>query len=671
MVRAAWFFSLMLLAPLPARAGPTVRQLIELTDLAGPAISPDGAWVAYRGGRADLRSNRYVQSWYVAPLDKPGAPRRIADGGYALWTASGVQVIEAPVWSADSRGLYFRALGDGGVQVWRAGLDGAPPEQVTRDEADVDRFSIAHGRLTYEVGATRAEIRTAEADDYDKGVLIDATVDPAQNLFGAIEINGRLASQRFSGLWFGRGGRLEGRTPQRRAVDLATLSPVAVQDAPAATTTNLAGHGTLVTRTPGEDGRGAIRLTVGNASTVMEVQNNQGQWGPCKLQICRLGRVLAASWRPRRSEVVFTVRDPSGRYGLWTWDPRSGAGRQVAVIDGSMGGGGSRQPCAVGARKAVCVVAEPLAPPRLEAFDLNGQGRTVLDAPNADLAASSGLKVERLTWTDDRGQTFLGRLITADGAARRTPLFIHYYNCDGYLRGGTGDEWPFALIAQAGIAALCVSFPTSASDQQDSVSEYETAVHGLRAVIGLLDRRGLIDPNRVGMGGLSFGSEVAYWTAMKSDLLAAMSVTSVQLEPTYYWMNGFRGRDVHDNLRKVWGLGAPEETPERWKLISPALNADKIKAAVLMQMPEQEYRPTIELISRLSNTTTPFELHVFANEPHILVQPRHRQAAYIRNIDWFRFWLQGYVDPAPEKADQYRRWRALAARRDGAATTKP
>ncbi|EJL37545.1 prolyl oligopeptidase family protein [Caulobacter sp. AP07] len=666
-MRAIWLLALLWLAPLQARAAPTVQDLIELTDLSGPAISPDGAWVAYRGGRADLRGNRYVLSWYVAPLDRPGRPRRVADGGYALWTASGTPVVEAPVWSADSRRLYFRALGEGGVQVWRTGLDSAPPEPVTHDQADVERYAIANGRLTYEVGPTRAEIRAAEADDYDNGVLIDETVDPAQSLFGAIDINGRLASQRFSGPWFGRAGRLGARPPQRRAIDLATLSPVDVQDPAAETATSVASHGVLVTQTPGEAGQGAIRMTVGNAVTTLEVQDAEGRWRTCQLQACRAGRVLAAAWRPGRPEVVFTVRDSDARYALWAWAPRSDAARRIAVIDGALGGGGSRQPCAVGARRAVCVVSEPLAPPRLEAFDLDGRARTVLDAPNADLAAPAGLMVERLSWTDDRGQTFLGRLVTAAGAPGRAPLFIHYYNCDGYLRGGTGDEWPFALIAQAGIAALCVNYPTPPSDRQDAVAEYDTAEHGLRAVIDLLDRRGLIDPKRVGMGGLSFGSEVAYWTAMKSDLLAAMSVTSVQLEPTYYWINGFRGRDVHDNLRKVWGLGAPDETPERWKLISPALNTGKIKAAVLMQMPEQEYRPTIELISRLSNTTTPFELHVFANEPHILVQPRHRQAAYVRNIDWFRFWLQGYVDPAPGKADQYRRWKALAARRDGAA----
>ena len=29
------------------------------------------------------------------------------------------------------------------------------------------------------------------------------------------------------------------------------------------------------------------------------------------------------------------------------------------------------------------------------------------------------------------------------------------------------------------------------------------------------------------------------------------------------------------------------------------------------------------------------------------------------SVDWFRFWLQGYEDPDPAKAEQYKRWRGL------------
>ena len=53
------------------------------------------------------------------------------------------------------------------------------------------------------------------------------------------------------------------------------------------------------------------------------------------------------------------------------------------------------------------------------------------------------------------------------------------------------------------------------------------------------------------------------------------------------------------------------------------------------------------------------DLYVFPNEPHQKFQPRHKLAVYERNVDWFRFWLQGYEDLDPAKAAQYARWRLM------------
>jgi len=33
-------------------------------------------------------------------------------------------------------------------------------------------------------------------------------------------------------------------------------------------------------------------------------------------------------------------------------------------------------------------------------------------------------------------------------------------------------------------------------------------------------------------------------------------------------------------------------------------------------------------------------------------------------VDWFRFWWQGYEDPDPAKAEQYKRWRELKKMQD-------
>jgi len=83
-----------------------------------------------------------------------------------------------------------------------------------------------------------------------------------------------------------------------------------------------------------------------------------------------------------------------------------------------------------------------------------------------------------------------------------------------------------------------------------------------------------------------------------------------------------------------------------------------------MQMPEQEYVIALDYAIPLMRDHRA-DLYVFPNEPHQKFQPRHKLAAYERNIDWFRYWLQGYEDPDPAKRDQYEHWRAMKAARAG------
>jgi hypothetical protein len=44
---------------------------------------------------------------------------------------------------------------------------------------------------------------------------------------------------------------------------------------------------------------------------------------------------------------------------------------------------------------------------------------------------------------------------------------------------------------------------------------------------------------------------------------------------------------------------------------------------------------------------------------------------YERNLDWFRFWLQGYESPDPNKKQQYTQWREMREmqQKDGDAKT--
>jgi len=362
---------------------------------------------------------------------------------------------------------------------------------------------------------------------------------------------------------------------------------------------------------------------------------------------------------------VLTVRNPARGYAqsLFVWAPTARSLRRPAASDGLLGGDRyGRSPCAIGRRFAVCVAASAASPPRVERIDLDTGERRVLYDPSAPLMDRT-VQAEFLAWKDDQGRAFTGYLFapTTDDPKKPAPLFVTYYLCRGFLRGGEGDEWPLVPLAEAGVASLCVNGQLPRPDGRDAVEDYNAALAGVTAIIRTLGDRGVIDPRKVGMGGHSFGSETTLWIASHSDLLAAASVSSPAATPAWYWSHALQS-GFRDRAKNQWGLGRPEETPDRWRALSPAFYAEKFHAPILMQMPEQEFRSAIEYVVKMRGSGLPVELWAFAHEPHIKFQPRHKLAAYDRNLDWFRFWLQDYIDPDPKKADQYRRWNEMRDR---------
>jgi dipeptidyl aminopeptidase/acylaminoacyl peptidase len=269
---------------------------------------------------------------------------------------------------------------------------------------------------------------------------------------------------------------------------------------------------------------------------------------------------------------------------------------------------------------------------------------------------AESVPVHSISWTDARGTRFTGQFYPATAKSHGPPpLFIAYYRCSGFLRGGMGDEWPLATLAENGIAALCIN---AAPLQDDAVERYEQGRLAVESAVDYLASRGDIDPARVGMGGLSFGAEIAMWTAMHSRIPRAISVSTPVTSPTVRLMFSLWEDVYFSRLRRYWQLGSTRDTPERWRLISPSYDIGRVKAPVLMQLSEQEYRTSLDYAVPLIRAHRA-DVYVFANEPHQKFQPRHKMAVYERNLDWFRFWLLDDIDGDPSKADQYAAWRRM------------
>lgn len=655
-----------LLGPRPSHAAIATQRLVEVADFSGLVVSPDARRIAFRVERASVERNAWVATWYVQDMDGHSPPLRVGDGGEPLHDIAGTTVPGQATWSPDGRWLFYRALLDGRIEVWRAAVDGSGAIPVTADAANVRAFALSADGATlfYSVGATREDIVRAEQVEYDRGLHVTPDVPIGQGLFRSHYVDGRLAMQRYNGIGYVKEGLLASVPDRWKRVDLATgkISEARPGEQPkgdgAVDALRNPRTGKSIVIVPPREGDEAS----GSALKVLPGPS-RGPEIVCRDAACSHASITSAQWRPRTNEVLFTTTPRSDAYAqsIFRWDVDTGEVQPVVRSRGLVNGGRDiPSPCGISAEALACVVAEPDRPPRLERIDIGTGRRDAMFEPNAALAVDleQAVTTRLLRWKDAKGHEFTGQLFlgNSDTAGPR-PLFVTYYICRGFLRGGAGDEWPLASLAADGIAALCIN---ATPYDWDPVVRYDTGLEAVRSVVDMLAEEGIVDPAHVGMGGLSFGSEVTQWVATESNLLAAASETAPSITPLFYLISSLQGDRYFGTLHDAWALRSPEQTPAQWKRISPTFNLDRIHIPILYQMPEEEYLFALDYLVPMIRAHKA-DLYIFPAETHQKYQPRHKAAAYERNLDWFRFWLQGYESPAPRKREQYEHWRAMRA----------
>ena len=622
----------------------TTRDIVEVAEISAPTLSPDGRRIAFRVSRPSVDANTSRLNWHIVDVDGGGTPVTL-DGGAERPDASGGPVETAPLWDRDSRGLRFLALRDGVQAIWHW-RDHAPLAREIVDEADIIDFGLAaDGKsVRYTIGATRAAIAAAELSAYRDGVLVDGSVNLNQPVAGGVIEDGQRTMRRISSPWFDN-QRILWNTPRTEKSFVPSLaahlpaSPDPIQG--------------LSSRAP--DGRLA-EIAGEKQNQRLRVTQRDGRAIVCNAAPCKSGGLIALAWRPEENALLLFEKDRSARETVWSWTVGARTATKLTVTSGALRVPGRPPRCAIGAYALYCADAQPLVPPRLVRTDY-ASGRTqVLAEPNRALAARIAARVEPMAWPGG----FTGYFLTPIDAKGPLPVVVQYYMCDGFLKGGSGDEIPMLPLAEHGIAILCID-AVRAPRAAGMEGSYELALDTIRSALDGLAAQGKIDPSRVGIGGLSFGSSVALWAIRKSKRFAAATIASGQISPHYYWMNALPDRGFTAVLEDYWKLGPPGSAPDRWKAVTPLWDIDALSTPLLMQIPESEVQSNIELHTRLKRAGKPAEMVVFADELHIKYQPAHKRASYERNLDWYRFWLNGEEDRAREKADQYRRWRQYRA----------
>jgi hypothetical protein len=178
-----------------------------------------------------------------------------------------------------------------------------------------------------------------------------------------------------------------------------------------------------------------------------------------------------------------------------------------------------------------------------------------------------------------------------------------------------------------------------------------------KQVLHDLNARGLIDPDRVGISAFSRTVWfVSYLLTHASAPRFRTAVLTDGIDGGYFsYIGGMITEFNEDNGGK--SPFAPDGL-ELWMKESPSFHLDRVCVPLRL----------VSIGDRLSQwewfvagkmQQKPVELVEIADGNHLLERPWDREIAMQGIVDWFRYWLQDYLDPDPDKRPQYARWEKL------------
>jgi dipeptidyl aminopeptidase/acylaminoacyl peptidase len=300
-------------------------------------------------------------------------------------------------------------------------------------------------------------------------------------------------------------------------------------------------------------------------------------------------------------------------------------------------------------------------PPQLVAVSLKDRHRSVLMDLNPQFRNIRFGHVEDVSWTGG-DETYTGGLYLPPDyiKGRRYPVVVQThgwsqrFDIDGMSTAG------FAAQPLAGSGFVVAQVPTAKGDS--TPREGPQNMEMFETLIDELDRRGLIDRGRVGLLGHSrTGYAVWYMLAFSQYPIAAAAVIEgSDMGYFEYAAELNQSADMRGMYEGQNGAPAFGEGLQKWLSKAPGFNLDKIHTPV-RQLGAGPYSIVYnwESYVGLKRLNKPVELILLPDAVHHPVKPLERITAQQGDVDWFRFWLQGYEDHDHTKSAQYRRWEHL------------
>jgi dipeptidyl aminopeptidase/acylaminoacyl peptidase len=628
-------------------------------------LSPDGSKIAFQIRRADPTTNSYCFGMFVMPVRGDAKPVLVNKGGefipsvfsawgFAVSTPPGTPATITPKWSPDGRTIAFLRRDNGVTQVWTARVDGSHSAPVTRASYDIeDVIWDEDGRSLIVSARPALDIANHVITEEGRaGYLYDDRFIPATS---NRPVAREPVARTYSALDIASGSLREANADQQRRLDPAT-DP----QRPEGAILFVKGKSSQIGCSVSSDHSNV------NATTQLKASFANGGSYTCALSMC--ADVINLWWSSDGKSLIYLRREGWGRSdtGLYQWEPGLKNPVRILLTGNALTG------CQMGKGELVCGEEGSTQPRRLVSISLTSGKIAPLFDPNPEFQDFKLGTVTRLKWKNSFGiETFGDLILPVNYLPGQTyPLVLVQYESRGFLRGGTGDDFPMQSFATKGFAVLSVQRPDDVGtfgkakswleveriNRQDW-ADFRSVLSSLETGAQLAISMGVARPGHVGLTGLSNGASNAQFALINSRMFSAVAVSNCCEEPAV--VNTVVGPAFASALHEAGYPGLTDDGQNFWMPMSIVLNAAKINVPLLIQVPDREYLGALEGFTALKEHKKPVEMYVFPDEYHIKWQPEHRLASYHRSLDWFGFWLKDQKDSDPRKDDQYRRWEAL------------
>jgi dipeptidyl aminopeptidase/acylaminoacyl peptidase len=651
----------------------TSSDLLEMRQVHGLSLSPDGTQIAVVVGQANVANNNYRTGAFLVSTAGTNPPISLGSAGMPNWDQINQWTSEAPQWSKDGQLLTYRMKmrADASWQVWAGGRSDRVLRQLTRVSGDVlaYKWDLRENKFLLEVRPPA----TAESEKLTRaqGILYDDQILPWEGM-GAILKSVDLR-QRKTQSWVHEletGIEREASDSERKLlnVDLEGVEREFGSRAGA----SIEACKILSVKPSSDNGAVALLCSpeVNHSSpkiTRVRLYVMAGKGGPPAL--VSESYWVTDYWWDGRGELLYYVSiQGDGRAGkMNVFDLHSGETHEFfrtseILREFSMDPAG---------RFVACTRETSTSPAQIGVIDLeNGTLRTAVDL-NPQFKYFRISVPERVAGTNHFREEWFGQLVKPSGyePGKRYPLIVTLYRSgDYFLLGASGNENPIQVYAAHGFAVLSLDIGRfrnrNKGDFEDALLDWASPTASLEMAVQTLVDSGIVDGARVGITGFSRGAEILEYAISHTKIFhAAVESSPGARDPYFYYMAGRHWHDFFAN----WGLGGwPEaESKENWKKVAAPLNANRIETPLLMNVPDSEFIANLALFTSLEELRKPVELFIYADELHMKNQPKHLHEIHQRNLDWFSFWLQDHEDPTSAKEVEYLRWRKLRETAEG------